>query len=125
MSGLSKPVQFSFFKWRDAYPNHGAARLKKARSIPKNPACQIPAEIIAKVLLSRRKYSLGPIRLVRYLAPCQASNSRIPWRTASSNITIPIDFPEVHDMTAIMLSLNHWRSRATRPSTFTYMLEAD
>ena len=58
----------SFYRWRDAYQKHGEAGLKNAKSIPKNPANQTPAEIVDKVLYLRRKYHLGPIRIVWYLA---------------------------------------------------------
>ena len=57
----------SFYRWRDAYQKHGEAGLKNAKSIPKNPANQTPAEIVDKVLYLRRKYHLGPIRIVWYL----------------------------------------------------------
>jgi len=58
----------SFYRWRDAYQKHGKAGLKCAKSIPKNPANQTPAEIVEKVLYLRRKYHLGSIRIVWYLA---------------------------------------------------------
>ena len=58
----------SFYRWRDAYQKHGEAGLKNAKSIPKNPANQTPPEIVEKVLYLRRKYHLGPIRIVWYLA---------------------------------------------------------
>ena len=58
----------SFYRWRDAYRKSGEAGLKNAKSIPKNPANQTPSEIVDKVLYLRRKYHLGPIRIVWYLA---------------------------------------------------------
>ncbi len=58
----------SFSRWREAYQKHGEAGLKNAKSIPKNPANQTPPEIVDKVLYLRRKYHLGPIRIVWYLA---------------------------------------------------------
>ena len=58
----------SFYRWRDAYQKHGEAGLKNAKSIPKNPANQTSPEIVEKVLYLRRKYHLGPIRIVWYLA---------------------------------------------------------
>jgi transposase len=58
----------SFYRWRDAYQEHGEAGLKNAKSVPKNPANQTPTEIVEKVLYLRRKYHLGPIRIVWYLA---------------------------------------------------------
>lgn len=58
----------SFYRWRDAYQKFGEAGLKNAKSIPKNPANQTPPEIVEKALYLRRKYHLGPIRIVWYLA---------------------------------------------------------
>ncbi len=58
----------SFYRWRDAYQKHGEAGLKNDKSIPKNPANQTPPEIVEKILYLRRKYHLGPIRIVWYLA---------------------------------------------------------
>lgn len=58
----------SFYRWRDAYQKHGEAGLENAKSIPKNPANQTPAKIVEKALYLRRKYHLGPIRIVWYLA---------------------------------------------------------
>ena len=58
----------SFYRWRNAYKKFGEAGLKNAKSIPKNPANQTPPEIVEKVLYLRRKYHLGPIRIVWYLA---------------------------------------------------------
>lgn len=58
----------SFYRWRDAYQKHGEAGLKNAKSILKNPANQTPPEIVENVLYLRRKYHLGPIRIVWYLA---------------------------------------------------------
>ncbi|WP_439111699.1 IS481 family transposase [Lentibacter sp.] len=58
----------SFYRWREAYQKYGEAGLKNAKSIPKNPANQTPPEIVEKVLYLRRKYHLGPIRIVWYLA---------------------------------------------------------
>ncbi len=58
----------SFYRWRKAYREHGEAELINAKSIPRNPANQTPTEIVEKVLYLRRKYHLGPIRIVWYLA---------------------------------------------------------
>lgn len=58
----------SVYRWRGAYQKHGESGLKNAKSIPKNPANQTPAVIVEKVLYLRRKYHLGPIRIVWYLA---------------------------------------------------------
>ena len=60
----------SFYRWRYAYQKFGEAGLQNAKSIPKKPANQTPPEIVDKVLYLRRKYQLGPIRIVWYLARC-------------------------------------------------------
>ena len=67
-AGILAIGRSSFYRWRDAYQKHGEAGLKNAKSIPKNPANQTPTEIVEKVLYLRRKYHLGPIRIVWYLA---------------------------------------------------------
>ncbi|MGC3936167.1 IS481 family transposase [Roseobacter sp. EG26] len=58
----------SFYRWREAYQKHGESGLKNAKSIPKNLANHTPPEIVEKILYLRRKYHLGPIRIVCYLA---------------------------------------------------------
>lgn len=58
----------SFYRWRAAYQKDGEAGLKNAKPVPKNPANQTPSEIVEKVLYLRRKYHMGPIRIVWYLA---------------------------------------------------------
>ncbi len=58
----------SFYRWHNAYKKFGEAGQKNAKTIPKNPANQTPPEIVDKVLYLRRKYHLGPIRIVWYLA---------------------------------------------------------
>jgi len=58
----------SFYRWRAAYQKHGEAGLINAKPIPKWHANRTPIEIEEKVLHLRRKYHLGPIRIVWYLA---------------------------------------------------------
>jgi len=58
----------SFYRWHKAYRKVGLAGLANAKSAPKNPANQTPPEIVEKVLYPRRKYHVGPIRIVWYLA---------------------------------------------------------
>ena len=61
----------SFYRWRKSYQDLGEPGLVNAKTIPKNPANQTPPEIVEKVLHLRRKYHLGPIRIVWYLARYQ------------------------------------------------------
>jgi len=58
----------SFYRWRDSYQKRGEAGLKNAKSIPKTPVNQTPPEIVEKDPYLRRKYHLGPIRIVWHLA---------------------------------------------------------
>lgn len=56
-----------FYRWRDAYAKHGEDGLINRPSIPKQHYNRTPVEIEEKVLHLRRKYHLGPIRIVWYL----------------------------------------------------------
>jgi transposase InsO family protein len=57
----------SFYRWRDAYRLQGEAGLINARPVPRSHPNQTPQEVVEKVLHLRRKYHLGPIRIVWYL----------------------------------------------------------
>ena len=57
----------SFYRWRQAYAEQGEAGLVNAPPIPKWHANRTPPEREKKVLYLRRKYHLGPIRIVWYL----------------------------------------------------------
>ena len=57
----------SFYRWRHAYEERGEAGLANARSVPHNHPNKTPPEVTEKVLHRRRKYHLGPIRIVWYL----------------------------------------------------------
>ncbi len=56
-----------FYRWRDAYAKNGEAGLINRPSIPKQHYNRTPVEIEEKVLHLRRKYHLGPIRIVWYM----------------------------------------------------------
>lgn len=58
----------SFYRWRKAYAERGEAGLINAPPIPKWHANRTPPEREGKVLYLRRKYHLGPMRIVWYLA---------------------------------------------------------
>ena len=58
----------SFYRWRQAYTERGEAGLINAPPIPKWHANRTPPEREEKVLYLRRKYHLGPMRIVWYLA---------------------------------------------------------
>jgi len=57
----------SFYRWRQAYRDSGEAGLTNARSVPHNHPNKTPPEVVEKVLHLRRKYHLGPIRIMWYL----------------------------------------------------------
>ena len=54
----------SFYRWRQAHQNNGEAGLTNARSVPHNHPNKTPPEVVEKVLHLRRKYHLGPIRVM-------------------------------------------------------------
>lgn len=57
----------SFYRWKSAYERDGKDGLVNAKTIPKNPPNQTPPEVAEKVLHLRRKYHLGPERIMWYL----------------------------------------------------------
>ena len=57
----------SFYWWRHIYRERGEAGLANARSVPHSHPNKMPSEVAEKVLHLRRKYHLGPIRIVWYL----------------------------------------------------------
>ncbi len=50
----------SFYRWRNAYQEHGEEGLQCKKSIAKLHPNQTPDEIVEKILHLRRKYHLGP-----------------------------------------------------------------
>jgi transposase len=59
--------QTSFYRWRKDFAERGVAGLINAPPIPKRHANRTPAPLEEKVLHLRRKYHLGPMRIVWYL----------------------------------------------------------
>lgn len=57
----------SFYRWRDLYRQHGEEGLINAKPIARNHPNKTPDEVVEKILHLRRKYHLGPIRIVWYL----------------------------------------------------------
>ena len=57
----------SFYRWRAAYQKRGEGGLINGKPIPKWHANRTPPAVEEKVLHLRRKYHLGPIRIVWYL----------------------------------------------------------
>ena len=57
----------SFYRWRIAFRLYGEVGLINSKPVPKSHPKQTPDEVVEKVLHLRRKYHLGPIRIVWYL----------------------------------------------------------
>ena len=57
-----------FYVWREAYRQHGNEGLKCKKPIPRTHPNQTPDEIVEKILYLRRKYHLGPTRIMWYMA---------------------------------------------------------
>ncbi len=57
-----------FYLWRAAYEKHGPEGLKRKKPIPKSHPNQTPPEIVEKILHLRKKYHLGPMRIMWYMA---------------------------------------------------------
>jgi len=83
----------TFYRWRQAYAERGEAGLINAPPIPKWHGNRTAPEREEKVLYLRRKYHLGPMRIVWYLERyhdikiSDATVSRIlspPWAKPSS-----------------------------------------
>lgn len=57
-----------FYVWRKAYQMRGLEGLKNKKPIPKSHPKQTPAEVVEKILYLRKKYHLGPTRIMWYMA---------------------------------------------------------
>ena len=64
----------SFYRWREVYTEQGEAGLINRPSILKQHYNRMLLEIEEKFLYLRRKYHLGPIRIVWYLQRCHDFN---------------------------------------------------
>ena len=58
----------SFYRWRNVYLEHGEEGLRCKKPIAKSHPNQTPDEIVEKILHLRRKYHLGPVRIMWYMA---------------------------------------------------------
>jgi transposase len=58
----------SYYRWRNAYQEHGEEGLRCKKSIAKSHPNQTPDEIVEKILHLRRTYHLGPVRIMWYMA---------------------------------------------------------
>ena len=57
-----------FYVWRDAYQEHGEEGLRRKKPVARSHPNQTPDEIVEKILYLRRRYHLGPVRIMWYLA---------------------------------------------------------
>ena len=57
-----------FYVWRESYRQHGNEGLKCKKPIPRTHPNQTADEIVEKILYLRRKYHLGPTRIMWYMA---------------------------------------------------------
>ena len=57
-----------FHVWRNVYLKHGEEGLKRKKPIPRTHPNQTPPEVVEKILYLRRKYHLGPTRIMWYMA---------------------------------------------------------
>ena len=57
-----------FYLWLAAYREHGPDGLKRNKPIPKSHPNQTLPEIVEKILYLRKKYHLGPTRIMWYMA---------------------------------------------------------
>ena len=54
----------SFYRWHKVYLEHGEEGLRCKKPIAKSHPNQTPDEIVEKILYLRRKYHLGPVRIM-------------------------------------------------------------
>jgi hypothetical protein len=84
----------SFYRLRDAYQKHGEAGLKNAKSIPKNPANQTPAEIVEKVCICGANITSGQSGSSGIWRVTTALKSQIHGFTASLSATVLTGCPK-------------------------------
>ena len=92
----------SFYRWKRVYERDGEDGLVNAKTIPKNPPNRTPPEVVDKVLHLRRKYHLGPERIMWYLARyhdiklCDATIYRILKRNGLNRLPRGTRLRKVH-----------------------------
>ena len=58
----------SFYRWKSAFDRDGESGLVNKPRVAKNHPNQLSKEVVDRVLYLRKKYHLGPIRIVWYMA---------------------------------------------------------
>jgi transposase len=58
----------TFFRWQKSYRQFDEKGLVNKKPIPHSHPNQTPDEIVEKILYLRKKYHLGPIRIMWYMA---------------------------------------------------------
>jgi len=92
----------SFYRRNRAYERGGEAGPINTKTIPKNPPNQTPPEVAEKVLHLRRKYYLGPERIIWCLERfhgiklSDATMYRIPKRNGLNRFPRGTRLPKVH-----------------------------
>ena len=58
----------SFYRWKKAFDRDGESGLVNKPRVARNHPNQLSKEVVNRVLYLRKKYHLGPIRIVWYMA---------------------------------------------------------
>jgi len=79
-----------FYVWRNAYRANGEESLRCKKPIPKNQPNRTPIAVAEKVLYLRRKYHLGPIRIIviHKLPFSNTTNTNRPGSRVSGKISL-------------------------------------
>jgi len=92
----------SFYRWKTAYDRNGELGLVNKPPVAKSHPNQLSREVINRVLYLRKKYHLGPIRIVWYMARyhgikiCDASVYRILCRHGINRLPRNIGLRKIH-----------------------------
>jgi transposase len=100
----------SFYRWRNAFNVGGESALTNQKPVPKHHPNQLSQEVVDRVLYLRRKYHLGPIRIVWYMARyhgikiCDASVYRILCRNGLNRLPRNVGRRKIHTKTVSITS---------------------
>jgi transposase InsO family protein len=92
----------TFFRWQKSYRQFDEKGLVNKKPIPHSHPNQTPDEIVEKILYLRKKYHLGPIRIMWYMARyhelrvCEATISRILRRNGVSRLPRNVGRRKIH-----------------------------
>jgi len=97
--GLSRST---FYRWKSAYKKEGELGLTNKSTAPKHHPKQLSQEVVDKVIHLRRRYHLGPIRIVWYMGRyhginiCDASVYRVLCRHGLNRLPRNVGRRKVH-----------------------------